>query len=139
MKTYKEQYDKIVEAYFRDEIKPYEPKFCFCGNLCDNTDRWFNYFSPSKHNPSHGYGGVQLFKMEAALLDTIKNELSLDEFNEWSDEFDSCKEPEKHPQYETALFNGMTAALEVLRQIHAERGDVTAIEIPLVKRELQTI
>lgn len=138
MKTYKEQYDKIVEAYFKGEIEPYNPMFCFCGNLCDNTDKWFSWFLPSKHNSSHGYAGVEFVKMEAALLDTIKNELSLSDFNEWFDEEGNNFEPYQHPNYETALFNGMVAALEVLRQIHAERGDVTAIETPLVKRKLQT-
>lgn len=38
--TYFEARNKIIEAYFRDEIEPWECKFCFCGNLCNNTTEW---------------------------------------------------------------------------------------------------
>lgn len=138
MKTYKEQYDKIVEAYFKGEIKPYNAHFCFCGTLCDNTNKWFGLCELDHHDFA-GYKGDDFVKMERALLRTISNHLKLNDFDMWGDEEGALCSPDEHPQYETALFNGMTAALEVLRQIHAERGDVTAIETPLVKRKLQTV
>lgn len=37
--TYKQAESKIFDAYFRDEIRPLSPEFCFCGTLCNNSDK----------------------------------------------------------------------------------------------------
>jgi len=118
--TYKEAYDKIIAAYFRDEIKPFSPSFCFCGTLC-NGDKWYRGVSfPTAviHNPYYGYTGCQLGLMEKALLDKVWH------LGEISD------------GWEDAIFSGMCAALEVLKQIHKERGeDVDSVPV-FTKREL---
>lgn len=43
------------------------------------------------------------------------------------------------PDYENKLFNGMVAALEVLKQIHIEHGEVIDEEPVFTKRILQPI
>lgn len=123
--TYREAFDLITEAYIKGEIEPGDPKFCFCGTLCNNTERWFNSFGVV-HNDSHGYTGRELYAMENALFTGIETIVDW-RFNE------------DHPQYEDALFAGMTAALEVLKQIHIERGEVIDSDVPVfTKRQLQT-
>lgn len=38
--TYRQAYDKIIDAYFKGEIRPMEAMFCFCGILSDNSSVW---------------------------------------------------------------------------------------------------
>src|SRR5688572_19763374 len=123
--TYKEAYDKIITAYFKDEIKPMNANFCFCGTLCGNTDNWFKGV-PGYRLGSHGYTGRELGRMEAALI-----------FNgEWWVRIITNVYSDPHKDYEDALFAGMCAALEVLKDIHRERGE-DVDEVPgFTKREL---
>lgn len=118
--TYRQAYDKIIDAYFKDQMEPYEPNFCFCGNLCDNTNDWF-YGMPSEtkqpYAASHGYSGGQLYLMEQALLRHVA--------------------PGPYLEYEDDLFKGMSAALDVLKEIHRSRGENVDEDIPaFTKRQL---
>lgn len=122
--TYKEAKEKIFDAYFKDEIQPFNTCFCFCGTLCDNNSSWYNFHAGlhcdgmllQTHYPSHGYSGEELKRMEYALL----RELPIDRNN-----------------YEVKLFEGMCSALEVLKEIHKSRGENVDEEIPFVKRDLK--
>lgn len=107
--TYKEAYDKIIQAYFRDEIKPMNPKFCFCGTLAGGQN-WGDFCRP--HNASTRYTYDEFINMEAALLDTIDSIMGIPN-----------KAKQELPIYEVAMFEGMCAALEVLKQIHLSRGE----------------
>lgn len=120
--TYREAYDKIIAAYFKDEIQPWESQFCFCGNLNDKNPGWGyiwdynNYYSYEQYN-----------KMEYALLDSL--------FYETVSGITKCADT-GNLLYEEKLFDGMSAALDVLKQIHIERGEIID-EVPEVtKREL---
>ncbi len=116
MPTYFEQREKIIQAYFRDEIKPYERNFCFCGTLCNNTDEWFG-MAMSFHNDSHGYRGRDFVQMETVLLMEVDVEVG--------------------PDYEDQLFKGMCAALDVLKEIHRSRGEDVDTEpaTPFIQRK----
>jgi hypothetical protein len=120
--TYNEAYNKIIDAYFKNEIKPYKAKFCFCGTLCDKSDAWhgvtgFTIFQ-SAHNDYNGYAGDDFVRMETALLESIRGVRRLSD------------------AYEDALFAGMCAALEELKAIHKSRGE-NVDELPkLTKRQL---
>lgn len=114
--TYKEQFDKITEAYIKGEIRPYDARFCFCGTLCDSTSRWFAVCG-EVHLDYGVYTGRDYVAMENALLDKV-----------WMSEHSSL--------YEDALFEGMCNALEVLKQIHISKGEIID-EVPaFTKREL---
>ena len=115
--TYQQAYDKIIQDYFNDRIRPIEPTFCFCGTLCGDN-KWFGYTHENldkvRHNNYGPYKGVEYARMEHALL--IKLPL-FGHFNE--DE----------------LFAGMSAALDELKQIHIERGEVID-EVPVFTKRL---
>lgn len=120
--TYSEAYDKIIQTYFNDEIKPYDGNFCFCGNLNDNNCTWGtvadnkNYYTP-----------LQYRTMEAALLDCIQKKYI--KCPEWSLIIEQSK------NYEDWLFDAMCAALDVLKEIHRSRGeDVDTIKPVFLKR-----
>lgn len=126
--TYRQAYDKIIDAYFKDEIKPNSSKFCFCGNLNENNnDYWVSF---RFKNTGIYYLGTELQKMEDALFTNI--EKIMGPIKKMCD-----YELERCPLYEDALFAGMCAALEVLKQIHRDRGENVDEEIPaFTKRQL---
>lgn len=136
--TYKEAYDKIIQAYFNDEIKPFDGEFCFCGTLNNGNHRW-----TTQKVCSTGYKGHELYNMETALYKSLQRcglvirekygntNVNLVEYWEVVN---------KHPVYEDALFEGMSCALEVLRQIHIERGENVDDDIPVfTKRKLEKV
>lgn len=118
--TWPEAYDLIIQAYFKDEIKPYEPRFCFCGTLCNNNGAWSkDTCRLSRRNDFGNYSGDEYTKMEEALFDHVER----------------SRLPSA--DYETRLFNGMSAALDVLKEIHRSRGEnVDEIPTPFTKRLL---
>lgn len=131
--SYKTQFDKITEAYIRGEIKPLDAKFCFCGTLCDNSTKWAKN-PEEEHNDFAGYLGNDFVRMEKALLTTSFNYL-------WDKTGGGILHAEElHPQeYEDALFNGMTAALKVLKQIHIQRGEIIDETPVFIKRTSNTL
>lgn len=115
--TWPEAYDKIIEAYFKDEIKPWDAKFCFCGNLNDKAMLWGH-----RVHDTNGYYTMSEYRsMEDALLTTDVARFEPDDV-----------------EYEDALFAGMSAALDILKEIHRSRGE-NVDELPaLTKRVLST-
>lgn len=122
--TYRQAYDKIIEAYFGDQIRPMESNFCFCGTLCDNTSDWAGWI---RNKDSHGYTGRDFDTMEQALFKGIRITANK-----------SVTYLMRHEGvYEDALFAGMSAALDVLKKIHRSRGENVGEDMPaFTKREL---
>lgn len=115
--TYNEAYDKIIDAYFKDEIQPMDPEFCFCGTISPNHWWRMQDMHPEIKYP---YSANEYMKMEYALFCGIGLLIG--------DNYDLF--------YEDALFKGMCAALEVLKQIHESRGEVVEEDRRLQKRVL---
>lgn len=117
--TYRQAYDKIIEAYFKDEIEPFDSEFCFCGTLAPDFDWKYN-------KGGYPYTNDEYVNMESTLLKVIcKTTIGFMKARQ----FDS--------NYENALFAGMSAALDVLKEIHRSRGeDVDGEFTPFTKREL---
>lgn len=142
--TWPQAYDKIIQAYFKDEIKPYDECFCFCGTL-----------SGGRHWHRSGYSNPELRNLEAALLITLHREtvgfigepvMVTDNYIYMEGDHLVFHEPRQknggvdqivgHNDYEEGLFLGMTAALEVLKDIHRSRNE-NVDELPvLTKRQL---
>lgn len=131
--NYKQAHDKIIEAYFKDEIKPASCEFCFCGTLAPNS-QWHDKYSKGYYP----YSYFEYFEMERALLSKLSDVIRIG---------DGCSEYSfgysfgRHDNYEDELFEGMCAALDVLKEIHRSRGENVDEEIQqFSKRELkQTI
>lgn len=136
--TYRQAYDKIIDAYFKDEIQPLEERFCFCGTLNNNSPTWNKYGSAA-----HRYSYAEFKSMELPLLNII---LEKTLGRKWKNDDGFFVAPItvsdtiaifSHPHFEDALFQGMCAALEVLKQIHRDRGENVDEDIPtFTKRQL---
>jgi len=119
MITYKQAEEKIFDAYFKDEIKPLDARFCFCGSLCGNK-YW--------RGGDKLYTAQQYRSMELELL----NELcGLNTFYG-----DNCYKFNPSSEYEDALFEGMSKALDVLKSIHKSRREIIDEPIGFKKRQL---
>lgn len=131
--TYREAYDKIIDAYFKDEIKPFDAEFCFCGTLNNNDEEW-KWNSPIRQLD---YSSDEFFKMESALFSRFVNiGLEMTGRFEATNNLIGWLSVLAHPEYEEALFAGMSAALDVLKQIHIERGEIID-EVPVfTKRKI---
>lgn len=126
--TYETQFNKITEAYIKGNIKPWDDDFCFCGTLADGDDWTF------LNQKSLSYTPVEFGKMEKALFSPFPE-------IKWSyngRQKRSCPlvKITQAKDFEEKLFNGMCAALEVLKQIHIEHGEVIDNPQPFVKRTL---
>lgn len=118
--SYRQAYDLIIDAYFKDEIKPRDMQFCICGTLHGSRE-----WSRNKDIPEAPYTANEYFKIEDALFVPLYERPGF-----------VRRGTEK---YEKFLFEGMCAALEVLKEIHCNRGENVDEETPFKKRELQTI
>lgn len=139
--TYEQQWQKITEAYLKDKIRPYDHNFCFCGTLC-NGGAWARYlFERQVHNSYSIYEAADFIRMETALLRVLHNDIETPRllYDMWMGQDGNYHPTIEHPKYEQAVYDGMVAALEVLRQIHEAKGDPTAKSITLTKRQLQTV
>lgn len=129
--TFKEAYDKIIEAYFKDEIKPYDIEFCFCGTLAYNGNTVWNFWT------NDVYSKNELEEMEYVLLKKI-SDLTIGGNDIFQGSPKNRHKVLGHPEYENAVFCGMRAALDVLRKIHESRGEVIE-PFEFKKRELATV
>jgi hypothetical protein len=128
--TYQQAYDKIIQAYFKDEIKPIDSNFCFCGTLHGDCS-WTTADNRSLYSRNE-YG-----KMELALFSSFPD-LNYNSVCNLSC-FSASTNFVGSKVYEERLFAGMCAALEVLKQIHKDRGeDVDGVmtNTPFTKRNL---
>lgn len=130
--TFRESYDKIIDAYFKDEIKPMRPDFCFCGTLHGGRG-W------CRNEEWEAYSAIDFILMEDALLTPLipygarKWDTLYRMPGQWGGRLDIELEG-----YEDALFIGMCAALKVLESIHKKRGEVIRPS-EFKKRELAVI
>lgn len=124
--TYRQAYDKIINAYYKDDIKPMSTEFCFCGTLSPDPD--WNYADSEKEK--YPYSLKEYRIMEAKLLygDNKKDPWK------W---YKKLNEFEDYPGYEDDLFVGMSDALEELKKIHMERGENVDDVPEFTKRSLK--
>ena len=158
MITFKEQYDKIVDAYFGNRLEPFNGCACFVGNLLNNRSAWqlvrkWNYEGKGKitedllhytaglncivKNSQGFYSPSDIVRIENNFLAKInENTANFSGIEEYNDkDIDTIQE---HPNYEEALFIAMDSTLDLLKQIHEAKGEV--VDIPkLEKRQLVTI
>lgn len=128
--TYKQARDRIIEAYFKDEIQPMNCNFCICGTLHGSGDWW-----RSKEGP---YSLEEYRRLEfALLLRTINFNSRLRCYHNNIAGFEKSLTSEELAQYEIQLFVGMSAALDVLKDIHLSWGENIDKEEVFAQRKLE--
>lgn len=141
--TYIEARDKIWNAYFRDEIDPWNSNFCFCGSLAPNEFSFKGYKNWNNHDQEfrpekHPYTLNEYAQMEIALFKHVGGMCSVIGHRKFGT--GSYAITKYHSAFEEKLFSGMLAALEVLKSIHKSRGElIPEDETIATKRDLKPI
>ncbi len=160
MKTFKEQYDKLTEAYIHNKVDPYDACACFIGNLLGGEDwnkvRRFEHFgesTPIKIPKCYPAGLSQAMRDEirkgTQFIATISdNTYTVQEIIDMENLFIKTLEEAagagKHwpsmdtknsPNYEEALFEAFCATLDLLKEIHQSKGEQVD-EFLLTRRKL---
>lgn len=117
---YSIQEAKIIDAYMSNDLDPYNNIFCMCGILTDFENSWKQERHQSNFKDRHPYTANEYLRIESSLFFGI---------------FEIDKEY-RNPPSPDALFNGMLKGLEVLKNIHQEKGEIIDIPVTPEKRIL---
>ena len=156
---YLKQREKIIQAYYNNELNPYVCNACFVGNLLNNKSDW----SYCRYMNNSGYGKLlingdfsnlyenaekvikkesngfyspeDIFEIESNFLKTIYKNTSIVYLA-------SPEEFKNHPNFEEALFLAMDSTLDLLMEIHKKNGDKSVLELEkpvFTKRTLEKV
>lgn len=147
--TYAEQYEKIVQAYLKEQLQPFIECACFIGNLLNGKREWSRARRPDTPHvhrefeefvspdlvliPSVGPNvsiGLHCIKEEGGGMYEVKDIIAMEQ--------NFLRIYNKGDKSEDALFEAMCSTLEMLRQVHIDKGEIVE-SIPLKKRELATV
>ena len=127
--TFREQYDKIVDAYLRDELEPKNSCACFIGNLLNNSSKWvwcrdWNVkYDPIITTDSKSYlVGLRVITLESKGLYTPEEIVEMEALF-----LKSCGGMNwlrDNNVTEENLFKAMEVTLQLLREIHEFKGEV---------------
>lgn len=136
--TFEEQYQKIVSAYYKNELKPLVSCACFIGNLLNKKRDWTSIriagdegfkIRPIKDD-LYNYSLVFIYEISGGLYtpeDIVRMENNFVTKCYPSNEEDNLTEE--------SLFHAMESTLEMLRKIHESTGEVVK-DYNFTKREL---
>lgn len=154
MRTYKQQFDRLTEAYISGKVNPMLCEACFVGNLLQAKDnRWADsrqIFGEVTNNETWYHSGSKAILLLSDNQYTIKNIVDLEKtffVGILGTDFKSLSVAQtmilkgelRCREYEDRLFKGFEMALELLKQIHIEQGEVIDETPVFVKRELHSI
>jgi hypothetical protein len=142
--TFREQYNKIVSAYIKDELDPFQVCACFVGNLLNgdkdwqhirdfwdngesmlrNPNKWgfpMSYSQKCIAKQSGGlYNAQEILDLENLFLKTLNYSPIVATFTEEN------------------LFKAMEVTLQKLREIHESKGEIVE-DYTFTKRQLVEI
>ena len=128
--TYKQQFDKLTEAYIMGNVDPWECKACFVGNLLGG-DQWEDIRSgamaktvqtgtPNKVSSNYkAHLAIDFIKERSNGLYTPEEIISLEATFLHSYGFDRGGSVD-----ENALFISFEKTLNLLKQIHISKGEI---------------
>lgn len=156
--TYQQQYNKLTEAYIRNEVNPFANCKCFVGNLLNNNSQWHSCrvfektddrgypdLSRGEENVDCIYYSVgkRIIIAESDNLYTVKEIIAIENrfltvftqnssLNVWH----PCAIKEAD---EEALFKAFETTLDLLKEIHINKGEIID-DVPIFsKRKLELV
>lgn len=140
MITFEKQFNKLTEAYIKNEIKPWDACACFVGNILNNTNTW-------------SFGRVCTYPANNKPYELVDNGVIYNEILLYAEGFYTPEEivdlencflgnitytKEGTEMYEESLFKAFEKTLDLLKEIHISKGEkIEPFEFK--KRELATI
>lgn len=134
--SFEQQYQKIVQAYYRNELKPFSGCACFVGNLLNNKDGWEEVriaralvakLPPVLNENGWSYSeGVECIQKESKGLYTPLEIATLEHVFIMRYVNEGGKMDTYEPLHEDALFQAMSAALQHLKDLHISKGETVS-------------
>lgn len=126
--TFKQQYDKIVGAYLRNELDPHNGCACFVGNLLNKNREWEKIRVPyagshylDTHFKSRLVPERQNYMIGEACVKSLSNNLySAEDVRQLEQNFLQIFNKNMD---EESLFSAMESTLLMLRQMHESKGE----------------
>ena len=152
--TYKEQFDKLTEAYIHNKVEPYTACACFVGNLLNRTSNWISGRGMAAGetmedwNIKHPraplsqelvekatYVSQQSITENSGGLYTLREIIDLEKV--FLDALEgNCSEDDN--SYEEYLFKAFELTLAKLKEIHESKGEIVDAPPVFIKRQLVT-
>lgn len=151
--SYTTQYNKLTEAYIRNEVNPFMDCNCFVGNLLNNHGSWSGIRNFGRTNNSidfcpilknyndfgYNYGRDTIISNSEGMY-TPEDIVSLEKrFLQKFNANCNCVFFDKNHttlEEEEALFIAFESTLDLLKEIHISKGEVIDDSPKFVKREL---
>lgn len=134
---FKEQFDKIITAYFKGTLKPFSQCNCFVGNLLNNNKQW----AKCRHLGGDTEEIIERIRAKDKNYSFAESNIKK-ESNGLYNRFDIIRLEKnflltyiRNGKNEEALFEAMSSTLDVLKEIHRSKGEVIE-EIVVEKRKL---
>ena len=142
--TFKEQFDKIVNAYLKNELEPVNPCGCFIGNLLNNKSSWIQVrdirFNIEKDlNRPYVKGGVECIFSESNGLYTPEEIIGMEAIfmkTIYGEECMKSQEDFQEGEFEEAIYEAMEKAPLKLKEIHESKGEIVE-DYTFTKRKLE--
>lgn len=137
MKTFQEQFDKLVKAYMNDKVKPMTPCACFVGNLLNGSMAWSDARSCAVR-----IDDSVVFRSKPSKNLRYKAEKSIRLNSDGTYTYDKIMYLERtfmmawaKNRSEEGMFEAFEKTLLVLREIHESKGEIIK-DYSFKKREL---
>ena len=131
--TYKQQFDKLTEAYITDDVRPFSPCACFVGNLLNGRTDW----QSGQIGFHSGESASNCIQQESNGLYTI-DDINRMEYNFMIKKFNGASifwDDRKLCIDEELLFQAFASTLEMLKEIHISKGEEVD-EVPEFKKRI---
>ena len=153
--SFKEQFDKLTEAYIAGKVNPFRTCACFVGNLLNGNATWTNL--KDFHLDLQIFSTCDIPKRTTDIIERSKQDLQIEGKGLYTIE-DIIKLEENFmlffmnqgmawlgnevdAEMEECLFQAFYSTLEALRKLHVSKGEVVDETPVFVKRQskLQTV
>lgn len=114
--TYKQQFDKLTEAYIKGEVNPMDRCACFVGNLLGGKN-WNDIIDRQGFYTADEIGNIEWEFM----FNSTKQKLGV---RCWLRNFGDNPLAVPSAEDEQILFESFSHTLEVLKQIHISKGEI---------------
>ena len=135
MKTFREQFDKLVKAYLEDRVRPKDPCACFVGNLLNGSTAWTRARAMSTDGEFRRKSVCEKTRYDVQRSIRLNSDNTYTTNEIYTLEILFMKMWEDGGKNEDSLFDAFEKTLLKLRQIHENKGEIME-DYTFQKREL---
>ncbi len=124
MKTFREQFDKLVKAYLANQVRPKDPCACFVGNLLNGSTAWTRARAITHDGEFRKKSVCQKTKYDVQRSIRLNSDNTYTTNEIYTLEILFMKTWAAGGKNEDSLFEAFEKTLLKLREIHESKGEV---------------